>query len=359
MRKILVTGGAGFIGSHFIRHILRRDPATEVINLDKLTYAGNLDSLREIEGDPRHRFVLGDICDGALVAQLMAGVDVVVNFASETHVDRSIEGADPFIYTAVFGTHVLLKAARDLGIGKMLQISTDEVYGDIPEGQKAKGEDPLRPRSPYAASKAGGDMQCLAFWNTYGTPVLIARSCNVLGPNQHLEKLIPLFTTNALEDKPLPLYGDGLQVRDWLYVEDLCRALELLLGVGEPGQVYNIGAGQEHPNIEVAEAIVDLLGKPRSLICPVADRLGHDRRYSMDWSKMADLGWVPRLDFATALRQTVLWYRDNPWWWHRVRDGQHFQAYYQQQYAWRLASPYAQPFLQTQPTRPSGPSQGA
>jgi len=336
MKRLLITGGAGFIGSNFIRYILTRHPDWEVINLDKLTYAGNLDNLRDIQGDPRYRFVRGDISDEALVTGLMAGVDAVVNFASETHVDRSIGEAGSFITTAVYGTYILLKAVRDLGIPRMLHLSTDEVYGEVPEGYRARETDPLRPRSPYAASKAGGDLQCLAFFNTYRTPVIIVRSCNVMGPYQHLEKMIPLFTTNALEGQPLPLYGDGLQVRDWLYVEDLCRALEILLEEGEPGQIYNVGAGQERPNISVAEAILTLLDRPLSLIRLVADRPGHDRRYSLDFSKMRSLGWAPRWDFDAALRRTVYWYRDNAWWWRKVRESKHFQLYYQQQYAWRL-----------------------
>ncbi|MDI6857374.1 MAG: dTDP-glucose 4,6-dehydratase [Dehalococcoidia bacterium] len=338
MRRILVTGGMGFIGSHFVRRLLTRYDNYEVVNLDKLTYAGNPDNLRDVEGDPRYRFVQGDICDEALVAEVMRGVDAVVNFAAESHVDRSLMEPSAFIQTDVFGTYVLLGAAAARGgIERFLHVSTDEVYGEVPEPRRSREDDPLRPRSPYAASKAGADMQCLAFIETYGLPVVIARPSNNVGPNQYPEKMAPLFITNALDDEPLPVYGDGRQVRDWLFVEDNCEALDLLLHEGAPGEIYNVGAGNERPNIETAEMILSLLGKPRSLIRFVEDRPGHDRRYCLDWAKIRSLGWSPRHNLATALEATVRWYVDNRWWWEKIKSGT-FREYYRQQYGKRLAS---------------------
>jgi dTDP-glucose 4,6-dehydratase len=335
LNRILVTGGAGFIGSHFVRRLLRRHPDYQVTNIDKLTYAGNRDNLRDVEGEPRYRFVLGDICDAALVDELMAQADAVVSLAAETHVDRSLLEAGAFIQTDVYGTYVLLTAARRHGAQRFLQVSTDEVYGEMPEGQFASETDPLRPRSPYSASKAGGDMQCLSFAVSYGMPVMVSRGVNAVGPNQHPEKFVPLFITNALQDQPLPLYGDGLQVRDWLYVEDFCEALDVILHQGQPGEVYNIGAGNQRPNIQVAEAILDQLGKPRDLIRRVPDRPGHDRRYALDGSKLRALGWSPRHTFEEALAKTVAWYSENEDWWRRAR-GDAYQEYYQRQYGWRL-----------------------
>jgi len=335
VERILVTGGAGFIGSHFVRRLLRQHSDYQVTNIDKLTYAGNRDNLRDVEDDERYRFVQGDICDAALVDGLVAQADAVVSLAAETHVDRSLLEAGAFIQTDVYGTYVLLSAARRHGVQRFLQVSTDEVYGEVPEGHFASETDPLRPRSPYAASKAGGDMQCLAFAVSYGMPVMVSRSVNAVGPNQHPEKFVPLFITNALQDQPLPLYGDGRQVRDWLFVEDFCEALDVILHQGQPGQVYNIGAGHQRPNLQVAEAILDLLGKPRGLIRPVPDRPGHDRRYALDWSKLRALGWSPRHTFEDALAKTVAWYCENEAWWRRAR-GDAYQEYYQRQYGWRL-----------------------
>jgi dTDP-glucose 4,6-dehydratase len=349
MRKILVTGGAGFIGSHFIRHLLTAHDDYEVVNLDKLTYAGNLDNLRDVESSPlakRYRFVKGDICDAGLVAQLVAGVDAVVNFAAESHVDRSLLEPAPFIRTDVHGAYTLLAAAAATGrIERFLHISTDEVYGDVPPPRLSKESDPLHPRSPYSASKAGGDMQCLAFVGTYSLPVVIARPCNNVGPNQYPEKMAPLFITNALEDEPLPVYGDGRQVRDWLFVEDNCEALDLLLHRGAPGEVYNIGAGNERPNLDTVETILTLLGKPRSLVRFVEDRPGHDRRYALDWQKMRALGWSPRHDFPAAFQKTVAWYVDNRWWWEKIKSGD-FRTYYERQYAARLASARSTPLAE-------------
>jgi dTDP-glucose 4,6-dehydratase len=335
VKRILVTGGAGFIGSNYIRYLLAHYDY-EVVNLDKLTYAGNLDNLRDIETDRRYSFVQGDICDPAALEVAMAGCDAVVNFAAETHVDRSLLDAGDFIQTDVHGVFVLLEAARRQEIERFLHISTDEVYGPRFPENPAREDDPLMPANPYAASKAGGEMQCQAFFRTYGLPVLITRSRNNIGPRQHPEKAVPLFVTNALEDLPLPVYGEGLQVRDRLYVDDNCEAIDLVLHRGEPGQAFNVGADNERPNIEVAEAILDLLDKPRSLIRFIEDRTSHDARYSLDMAKVRALGWAPRHDFAAALEKTVAWYRDNPWWWKKIKSGE-YAAYYQQLYADRLA----------------------
>ena len=336
MNRILVTGGAGFIGSNFIRYMLERHDY-EIVNLDKLTYAGNLDNLRGIDGESRYSFVQGDICDPEAVRAAMAGCDAVVNFAAETHVDRSLLDAGAFIQTDVHGVFVLLEAARHAGIERFIHISTDEVYGPRFPDNPARETDALTPANPYAASKAGGEMQCQAFWRTYQLPVIVSRSRNNIGPRQHPEKAVPLFVTNALQDLPLPVYGEGLQVRDRLYVEDNCEALDLLLHEGEPGEAYNVGADNERPNIEVAQLVLDLVGKPRSLIRFIEDRTNHDARYSLDTSKLRALGWQPRYDFEAAMAATVAWYRDNRWWWEKVRAGE-YQAYYEQQYAERLAN---------------------
>jgi len=335
MRTILITGGAGFIGSNFVRHVLATHDY-QVINLDKLTYAGNLDNLRDVADDKRHRFVQGDICDRELAGRLMAEADAVVNFAAETHVDRSIEDPGVFIQTDVFGTYVLLDAARHAGIERFLHVSTDEVYGQSLGEQRFRERDPFRPRSPYSASKAGGELQCRAFFETYGLPVVIARPANNIGPRQHLEKAVPLFATNALDDQPLPVYGRGEQVRDRLYVDDHCEALDLLLHRGELGEAYNISAGNERTNLEVAETVLELLEKPKSLIRFVEDRPGHDERYSMDDAKLRALGWAPRHDFDAALQKTVAWYRDNRWWWEKVKSGE-YRDYYVRMYERRLA----------------------
>lgn len=335
MRSILVTGGAGFIGSHFVRRLLRDYPSYRVINVDKLTYAGSRDNLRDVEGDPRHRFVQGDICDRALMDELVGEADAVVSFAAETHVDRSLLAADDFIKTDVHGTYVLLCAAREHGIERFVYVSTDEVYGEVPEGHSSREIDPLRPRNPYAASKAAADLLCLSFAASYDLPVIVARAVNTIGPCQYPEKAVPLFITNALSDEPLPLYGDGRQVRDWLFVEDHCQALDLLLHRGTLGEVYNIGAGNYRRNVELAEAILAHLDKPRDLIRHVPDRPGHDRRYSLDWGKIGALGWSPQHGFEEALARTVDWYRDNEWWWRKARSGD-YREYYQRQYGWRL-----------------------
>src|SRR5690349_20165119 len=329
--KILVTGGAGFIGSNFVRHVLETHPDDAVVNLDKLTYAGNLANLRDVEGDPRYRFVHGDICDGALVREAMRGVDAVVHFAAETHVDRSNLGADDFLRTNVTGTFTLLEAARELRVGRFLAISTDEVYGSIAQGAAREG-DPLNPSNPYSASKAAADLLARAYWTTHRLPVLITRSSNNFGPYQYPEKVIPLFITNALEDKPLPLYGDGKNVRDWLYVLDNCAAIDLVLRRGRDGEIYNIGGGHEVENVVLTHEILRLTGKPDMLIRRVTDRPGHDRRYSVDSARVAQLGWAPRHPFGVALESTVRWYREHEAWWRPLKSGE-FRSWYERQYA--------------------------
>jgi len=334
----LITGGAGFIGSNFILRLLREHPKARVINLDKLTYAGNLDNLREIEGDEGYRFIQGDVCDPGAVGELAAQADYIVHFAAETHVDRSLLESGEFIRSEVLGTVVMLEAARgSKRLKKFLHMSTDEVYGDVEDGQFSVETDLLHPRSPYSAAKAGAEMQVIAYVETYGVPVVMARPANNVGPRQHLEKFVPLCTTNALQDLPLPIYGDGKQQRDWLYVEDNCEALDLVLHEGVAGEVYNIGAKNHRYNIEVAELILDMVGRPRSLIRHVTDRAGHDRRYGVSFDKLSALGWSPRHDFNSAIETTVRWYQENPWWWQSVRSGE-FQEYYEKQYGERLAT---------------------
>ena len=333
--RILVTGGAGFIGSHLVRHLLAGEEH-QVVNLDALRYSGNLDNLKDLDGHPRYSFVQGDICDAALVDRVVREerIEAIVNCAAETHVDRSIIEPGGFVRTDVVGTSVLLEAARACGVTRFVQVSTDEVYGDVPSG-RSKESDPLAPRSPYSASKAGADLLALSYFTTYGFPVMVTRGSNTFGPNQYPEKFIPLFVTNALEDQPLPLYGDGLQQRDWLYVQDHCEGIARVLEKGEPGQAYNVGVGEERPNREVAESILGLLGKSRSLVRHVTDRPGHDRRYALDCGKIAKLGWSPRFPFGEALKATVAWYRDNAWWWQKIKSGE-FRAYYEKMYGARL-----------------------
>ncbi len=314
--KMLVCGGAGFIGSNFVRRALAA--GHEVINLDKLTYAGNPDNLRAVEDHPRYRFLHGDICDRETVLRAADGVEAIVNFAAETHVDRSIVDPEAFLRTDVLGTYTLLEAVRALGISRMVQVSTDEVYGSVSEGSCTE-DAPYAPSSPYAAAKAAGDLQVLAYFRTYALPVMITRGSNTYGPHQYPEKLIPLFITNALEGEPLPLYGDGLNVRDWLHVDDHCAGIELVLAHGEPGQVYNIGGGNERTNLEITRIILDELGLGEGCIRWVADRPGHDRRYSLDCSRLRAMGWQPQVDFETGLRETVRWYHDNDWWWKKIK----------------------------------------
>lgn len=335
-RRLLITGGAGFIGSNFVRRILSRHPRVSVTVLDKLTYAGNLANLSDVEGDKRYTFVQGDIADPAVVERVASRVDAIVNFAAESHVDRSIESPDAFIRTDVNGTFVLLEAARRFGHERYLQVSTDEVYGDVPVGS-SRESDPVRPRSPYSASKAAGDLLALAYHATYGLHVNVSRASNTFGPYQYPEKVIPLFVTNAIDGHELPLYGDGRQIRDWLYVDDHCDALTLILERGEPGEVYNVGGRNETTNRDLTGVILRLLDRPASLVRSVPDRPGHDRRYSVDCSKLVRLGWSPTHEFETALEYTVRWYVEREDWWRPLKDAE-FVAYYQRQYADRLAA---------------------
>ena len=329
--RILVTGGCGFIGSNFIRLTLREHPEDQVINLDKLTYAGNPRNLADLEGDPRYLFIHGDICDPAAVEEAFSrDPELVVNFAAETHVDRSILEPEAFLRTDVFGTFRLLEAARRHGTPRYLQVSTDEVYGSIEEGSFDE-DSPLNPSSPYSASKAGADLLVLSYVRTYGTPAMIVRSSNNFGPYQYPEKVIPLFITNLLEGKKVPLYGDGGNVRDWLYVEDNCRAIDTVLRKGEPGRVYNVGGGAEVTNLELTRRLLELLGKDESSIEYVADRPGHDRRYSIASDRVRGLGWRPSREFPEALARTVEWYRENRDWWEPIKSGE-FRSYYEKQY---------------------------
>jgi len=328
--KILVTGGAGFIGSNFVRHVLAAHPDDAVVTLDKLTYAGNPANLKDVEADPRHRFVKGDICDAGLVADLMAEVDAVVHFAAETHVDRSNAGADEFLRTNVTGTFTLLEAARTRRLARFIAVGTDEVYGSIARGA-SREVDPLNPSNPYSASKAAADLLARAYWITHRLPVIVTRSSNNFGPFQYPEKVIPLFVTNAIDDIPVPLYGDGRNVRDWLYVLDNCTALDLVLRKGHDGEVYNIGGGHEVENIVLTREILRLTGKPETLIRPVKDRPGHDRRYSIDSKKVRQLGWTPKHPFGKALEATVAWFREHEAWWRPLKSGE-LKAWYRQQY---------------------------
>jgi dTDP-glucose 4,6-dehydratase len=328
--KLLVTGAAGFIGSNFVRYVLQHHPDDAIVNLDKLTYAGNPANLADVAADPRYTFVHGDICDGKLVRDVLRGVDAVVNFAAESHVDRSLVEPDGFLRTDIFGVFTLLEAVRELRIPRLLHISTDEVYGSVAQGS-SRETDPLRPSNPYSASKAGGDLLALSYWHTHRVPVVITRSSNNFGPYQYPEKVVPLFITNALEDRPLPLYGDGRNVRDWLYVLDNCAGIDLALRRGLDGEVYNIGGGNEVENVVLTREILRLTGKSESLIKPVTDRPGHDRRYSVDSSKIGRLGWAPRAPFAAALESTVRWYREHDAWWKPLKSGE-FRAWYEKQY---------------------------
>ncbi|HVZ20813.1 MAG TPA: dTDP-glucose 4,6-dehydratase [Vicinamibacterales bacterium] len=333
MVDVLVTGGAGFIGSNFVRYALKTHADWHVTTLDKLTYAGRRENLHDVMDDPRHTFVHGDIADAPVSAPLVERADIVVHFAAETHVDRSIMAAGDFIRTDVEGTFVLLEAARRApNLRRFVQISTDEVYGSVPTGASVE-TDELKPRNPYAASKAGADRLAYSYWATYQVPVIITRASNNYGPYQFPEKVIPLFTTNAIDDIPVPLYGDGRNVRDWLHVDDHCRALDLLLQDGVNGEVYNVGGGNDIPNIDLTHRILGALGKPLSLITPVADRQGHDRRYCLDTAKLRALGWRPQMPFEDGLRATVEWYRRNEWWWRPIKEQDpRFKEYYAKQY---------------------------
>jgi len=338
MANVLVTGGAGFIGSNFVRHALAAHPDWQVTTLDKLTYAGRLENLEGVLDHPRHTFVRGDVADPVAAAPLVVASDIVVHFAAETHVDRSLMSAGEFIMTDVYGTFVLLEAARQApGLRRFVQISTDEVYGSVPDGS-SRETDELRPRNPYSASKAGADRLAYSYWATYGVPVIITRASNNYGPYQFPEKVIPLFITNAIDDVPVPLYGDGLNERDWLHVSDHCQAIDLLLERGTPGEVYNVGGGNAVRNVDLTKRILDCVGKPESLIRPVADRPGHDRRYALDASKLRALGWAPQVPFEIGLRETVAWYQQHESWWRPIKDADPaFRAYYDALYGERRA----------------------
>lgn len=332
--KLLITGGAGFIGSHFIRHMMRRADVDLIINLDKLTYAGHLENLQEFSKNKRYRFVRGDIAHAAVVDKLVPGLDGIINFAAETHVDRSIQDAAPFLTTNVVGTQVLLAAALKAGVKRFLQISTDEVYGSVAHGA-AKETDALNPSSPYSASKAAADHLALSYSITFGLPVMITRAANNYGSYQYPEKFLPLFITHALNDMPLPLYGDGLNVREWLHVEDHCLAIEQVFRKGKPGQIYNIGTGNGHKNIDVVKSILKRLRKPESLIRFVADRPGHDRRYAMSVLKMKrELGWSPKVSFQRGLPELIDWYIAHRSWWEPIlHQSKTYRRYYERQYA--------------------------
>ena len=326
--RLLVTGGCGFIGSAFVHTAIER--GAEVVNLDKLTYAGNPANVADLAEHPRYRFVHADIADAEAVSDAIAGADAVVNFAAESHVDRSILDPSEFIRTDVVGTAVLLDAARRAGVRRFVQVSTDEVYGSIPSGA-FRETDPISPSSPYSASKAGGDLQVLAWHRTFGLDAVITRGSNTYGPRQYPEKLIPLFVTNALDGEPLPVYGDGMQVRDWIYVDDHCEGVWTAMERGAPGEVYNVGGGNEAPNLEITRRILELTGRDESLVRHVEDRPGHDRRYALDTCKLRALGWAPRHGFAEALEATVAWYRDRRDWWEPIKRGD-YRRYYERQY---------------------------
>jgi len=329
--RILVTGGAGFIGSNYCRFVLREHPEDEVVNFDKLTYAGNRENLREMEGDGRYSFVRGDICEEKVVEGVMGEVDAVVNFAAETHVDRSIQHAGAFVDTDIKGLYVLLEAARKHGIARFVHVSTDEVYGSIESGSFKEG-DALSPSSPYSASKAGGELMAKAYERTFGYQILITRGSNTYGPYQYPEKVVPLFVTNALDDTELPLYGDGMNVRDWLYVDDHCAGIDVVLREGVLGEAYNVGADQERTNLELTREILKLMGTGEELIKYVKDRPGHDRRYSINSSKLRAVGWQPEVGFEEGMARTVGWYRENETWWRRLKDGS-YREYYREMYA--------------------------
>jgi dTDP-glucose 4,6-dehydratase len=335
--NVLLTGGSGFIGSNLVRLLLAERPSWRVVNLDKLTYAGNAENLADLEGNPRYRFVRGDVANGELVADLLRSerIDAVMHLAAESHVDRSILSPAVFIETNVRGTQVLLEAAREARVPKFLHVSTDEVYGSLGPTGLFTEETPLAPSSPYSASKAGSDLLALAYAHTFGVHVVVTRCSNNYGPYQFPEKLIPLMIANALRDLPLPVYGDGKNVRDWIHVEDHCRGLLAALEGGKSGQVYNFGAASERENIQIVKGVLQLLGKPESLIQYVKDRPGHDRRYAIDAAKARrELGWAPRHRFEDALAATVAWYREHRGWWERVLSGE-YMAYYEKQYGAR------------------------
>lgn len=337
MKNILVTGGAGFIGSNYVHYALEKYPDWRIIVYDKLNYRGNLDNLKDVASHPRYTFIRGDICDAAAVSAAIEQhqIDTIVNFAAETHVDRSIMDADAFVRTDVYGTYVLLEATNKYKLERLHQVSTDEVYGQVLEGS-SKETDPMEPRSPYAASKASAELLTLAYYTTYATPVTITRGANNIGPYQYPENVVPLFVTNAIDDQPLPVYGDGMQVRPYQYVMDHVEGIDLVLHKGQTGQAYNIGPDVETPNLVMTKKLLGLLGKPDSLIKYVADRPGHDKRYSLDCAKIKALGWRPGHTFDQALEKTVRWYVEHEWWWRKLKSGEYLE-YYRKWYGQRLA----------------------
>lgn len=334
-KTLLITGGCGFIGSNFVRYLLERYDDYRVVNLDKLTYAGNPANLRDLDGDERYRFVQGDICDAELVGRLVGECDGIINFAAESHVDRSILGSAEFLQTNVHGTFVLLDAARHHGVERFHQISTDEVYGSVAEGAWDEAC-PLEPRNPYSASKASAELLVRAYHLTHGLPTVVTRASNNIGPCQYPEKRVPLYITNAIDDQPLPVYGNGLQVRDHLYVDDHCSAIDLVYHQGVVGEAYNVGGENEANGIEVAHAILNTLGKPESLLQFVEDRAGHDQRYALNSAKVQALGWKPAVDVEASMQRTIQWYVDNEDWWRAIKAGQDYQTYYERQYGERL-----------------------
>ncbi len=330
---LLVCGGAGFMGSHFIKYILAKYPEYQVVNFDVLTYAGNLTNLKELAENPRYTFVKGDITDAIAVQKVVEehAIEVIVNYAAETHVDRSIMDPEAFLRTGIFGTRNLLEVTKNKNLQKMIQISTDEVFGSIEQGEFTE-ESAFAPNSPYAASKAGADLLCRSYFVTYQTPVVVTHSCNYYGSHQYPEKVIPLFITNLLEGKKVPLYGDGLNVREWIHTSDHCRAVDAVLHKAEPGSVYNIGTGQEYTNIDLTELVLQKMNLGTEMIEPVKDRAGHDRRYAIDHSKITrELGWEPQVKFEDGIAETIKWYRDNEWWWKDLKSGA-YREYYQAQY---------------------------
>ena len=338
MKNILVTGGAGFIGSAFIRHMVAIYPEYNIICYDKLTYAGNVDNLLPVSDEENYRFERGDVADRPAVQRVLKryAIDTIVNFAAESHVDRSILDPDAFIHTDVVGAYILLDEGKKHGIGRFCQVSTDEVYGDIDEGASAE-DDRFLPNSPYAASKAGGELMVRAYAVTYGMDTVITRGSNTYGPYQYPEKLIPFFTTEAIDDRPLPLYGDGKQIRDWLYVDDHARGVDRVLHIGKSGEAYNLAGENQRHNLDITRQILEILDKPESLIRLVPDREGHDRRYAMTAAKARALGWKPQVNFDSGLEATVNWYRDNEWWWRKIKTGEYL-GFYQRQYGERLAA---------------------
>ena len=334
MKKLLVTGGAGFIGSNFVRYILGKYSEYEIIVLDALTYAGHLENLEDVKDDPRFKFVKGDIRNADDVAKPVEEADIVINFAAESHVDRSIHDPEAFITTDVMGVYQLMEAAKKYGVEKIIQISTDEVYGDVETGF-SKETDPVSPNSPYSATKTGGELLARAYYRTYNVPVMITRGSNTYGPYQQPEKLVPLFVSNAIDNKPLPVYGDGMQIRDWLHVLDHCSGVETVMLKGEPGEIYNIGGDNQRPNVEIVNMILEVTGKGEDLIKHVEDRPGHDRRYALDSTKLLSMGWERNHRFETAMRETIRWYMDNEIWWRGIKDSAEYKSFSEKWYAQR------------------------